>query len=276
MSLETFSNRKIHEGKIIGKPFDISNSIKQKLLYSGFQTFCHLDGVIYPQLIYEFYQTFHLHFVNNLWIMTFKIEGKQFALSIKDFGVLLDLSFEGHCFYNNEWSLTSITNNNNKTVKDPFYTKLIHPSSIILEITKKRLNGYKYDINDPNKLFTDEICPYLKPIEIIIRENIFCSLHHDSRLHACEAYMIYCISSSTPFNLAHFLVNRINDFKNKSYEILPYGLLLSKLLAKMRASYPNPRNQTLIHVKPSSNPLCYKINEEIEDDFRCGFHHHHN
>ena len=161
MSLETLSNRKIREEKFIGKPFDISNSIKQKLLYSGFQTFCHLDGVIYPQLIYEFYQTFHLHFVNNLWIMTFKIEGKQFALSIKDFGVLLDLPFEGHCFYNNEWSLTSITNNNNKTVKDPFYTKLIHPSSIILEITKKILNGYKYDINDPNKLVESKIATQL-------------------------------------------------------------------------------------------------------------------
>lgn len=75
---------------------------------------------------------------------------------------MLDLPYEEYCFYSNEWSLASIINHDKRPTGDPYFTKLVHPTSIIFNITKKRLNRYEFDLDDPYKLFTEEVCPYLK------------------------------------------------------------------------------------------------------------------
>nr|GFA64067.1 hypothetical protein [Tanacetum cinerariifolium] len=194
--------------------------------------------------------------------------------ALRDFGTLLDLPFEGHCFYNNEWSLKSIIHHNNTPTNDPLYIKLIHPNIIIYNVTKKRLNGFKFALDDPCNLFTKEISHYLKMAHLLIRENILCTVDIDKdHLSACEAYMLYCMTSSTSFNLSHFIVNRTNDFTHRSNGILPYALLLIKFLNKLTGF--NPNDQQFISCPPRRNPLTNPSNEEIPEDSRCAHHNHH-
>ncbi|GJZ76276.1 retrovirus-related pol polyprotein from transposon TNT 1-94 [Tanacetum coccineum] len=116
--------------------------------------------------IIESYQTFECILVNDLWIILFEINGKHVGTSFR-VGTLLDIPFEGHCFYNNEWSLKSINNHNTTPTNDPLYTKLTHPTSIIYNVTKKRLNGFKFALEDPCNLFVEEACPYLKVAHLL-------------------------------------------------------------------------------------------------------------
>ena len=205
-------NRTIHEGRTVDTP---STILKKNLEKVGITSILHLNGNLYPKFIIEFYKTFELILVNDLWIIIFEINGRRVGASFRDFGTLLNIPFEGKCFYSNEWSLRSVLKHNSNPTNDPLYTKLTHPTSIIYNITKKRLNDFKFALEDPCNLFVEEICPYLKDAHLLIRENIMCAIDCDmDLLLACEAYMLYCISTSTLFNFSHFIINRINDFKH--------------------------------------------------------------
>nr|GEW38015.1 retrovirus-related Pol polyprotein from transposon TNT 1-94 [Tanacetum cinerariifolium] len=52
---------------------------------------------------------------------------------------------------------------------------------------------------------------------------------HRDHVSACLCHMLYCIESSTPYNLAFFVLKRMEKTPNKPKEILPYGMLFSIL-----------------------------------------------
>nr|GEU89567.1 retrovirus-related Pol polyprotein from transposon TNT 1-94 [Tanacetum cinerariifolium] len=52
---------------------------------------------------------------------------------------------------------------------------------------------------------------------------------HGDHVFACLCYMLYCIESSTPYNLVFFILKRMEKTRNKPKELLPYGMLLSRL-----------------------------------------------
>ncbi|GJU52268.1 retrovirus-related pol polyprotein from transposon TNT 1-94 [Tanacetum coccineum] len=143
--------------RVVDKRFDSKGLLEKNLLEVGFQTLLHLKGNLYLKFVIEFYQTFKLTLVSDVWIILFEINGKRVGASLRDFGTLLDIPFEGHCSHNNEWSLKSINNHNATPTNEPLYTKLTHPTSIIYNITKKRLKEFKFALEDPCNLFVEEI-----------------------------------------------------------------------------------------------------------------------
>nr|GEW46994.1 retrovirus-related Pol polyprotein from transposon TNT 1-94 [Tanacetum cinerariifolium] len=52
---------------------------------------------------------------------------------------------------------------------------------------------------------------------------------HRDHVFACLCHMLYCIESSTPYNLAFFILKRMEKTRNKPKELLPYGMILSRL-----------------------------------------------
>nr|GEX35540.1 hypothetical protein [Tanacetum cinerariifolium] len=52
---------------------------------------------------------------------------------------------------------------------------------------------------------------------------------HGDHVSACLCHMLYCNESSTPYNLAFFILKRMEKTQNKPKELLPYGMLLSRL-----------------------------------------------
>ncbi|GJX80727.1 hypothetical protein Tco_0328876 [Tanacetum coccineum] len=71
----------------------------------------------------------------------------------------------------------------------------------------------------------------MKPWVEIIRENVFCQGGHKDHVSFCDVFchMLYCIETSTPYNLAFFILKRMERTRFKPKELLPYGMLLTRL-----------------------------------------------
>ncbi|GJZ34324.1 hypothetical protein Tco_0580141 [Tanacetum coccineum] len=80
-----------------------------------------------------------------------------------------------------------------------------------------------------NEILTREIRTHMKPWVEIIRENVFCQGGHKDHVFACLCHMLYCIETSTPYNLAFFILKRMERTRFKPKELLPYGMLLTRL-----------------------------------------------
>ncbi|GJY94424.1 hypothetical protein Tco_0510785 [Tanacetum coccineum] len=52
---------------------------------------------------------------------------------------------------------------------------------------------------------------------------------HRDHVSACLCYMLYCIETSTPYNLSFFSLKRMEKTRFKPKELLPYGMLLTRL-----------------------------------------------
>ncbi|GKC93135.1 hypothetical protein Tco_1158577 [Tanacetum coccineum] len=69
----------------------------------------------------------------------------------------------------------------------------------------------------------------MKPWVDIIYENAICLRGHKDHVFACLCHMLYCIETSTPYNLSFFILKRIEKTRFKPKELLPYGILLTRL-----------------------------------------------
>nr|GEY16958.1 retrovirus-related Pol polyprotein from transposon TNT 1-94 [Tanacetum cinerariifolium] len=61
---------------------------------------------------------------------------------------------------------------------------------------------------------------------------------HRDHVSAYLCHMLYCIESSTPYNLAFFILKRMEKTRNKPKELLPYGMLLSRLFKHVVSVFP--------------------------------------
>nr|GEW31129.1 ribonuclease H-like domain-containing protein [Tanacetum cinerariifolium] len=104
------------------------------------------------------------------------------------------------------------------------------------------------------------------------KENILCNKGHKDHLSACDAYMLYCI---TTFNLAHFVANQMFHCKRDPNEVLPYGLFLSNFFEIIRMTRLRFVDERYISYDLTMDPLSNPSNDEIIEDYRCGLHHHH-
>ncbi|GJY93082.1 hypothetical protein Tco_0508864 [Tanacetum coccineum] len=50
--------------------------------------------------------------------------------------------------------------------------------------------------------------------------------------------MLYCIETSTRYNLAFFVLKRIEKTRSKPKELLPYGMLLTRLFKHVMSVFP--------------------------------------
>ncbi|GJR28634.1 hypothetical protein Tco_1104866 [Tanacetum coccineum] len=83
-------------------------------------------------------------------------------------------------------------------------------------------------------------------VNILVLEetNRSCYIHYRSRIRhqdhvfACLCHMLYCIETSTPYNLAFFILKRMKKTRNKPNELLPYGMLLTRLFKHVVSIFP--------------------------------------
>nr|GEX58351.1 pentatricopeptide repeat-containing protein [Tanacetum cinerariifolium] len=88
----------------------------------------------------------------------------------------------------------------------------------------------------------------MKPWVDIIRENVICLEGHKDHVFACFCHMVYCIETSTPYNLAFFILKRMEKTQNKPKELLPYGMILTRLFKHVVFVSPEPAiDQYLSH-----------------------------
>ncbi|GJU54113.1 hypothetical protein Tco_1227827 [Tanacetum coccineum] len=92
-----------------------------------------------------------------------------------------------------------------------------------------RTKNKKTIVVDKNKILTRKIQPHMKPWVDIIRENAICLGDHKDHVSACLCHMLYCIETSTRYNLEFFILKRMEKTRKKPKELLPYGMLLTRL-----------------------------------------------
>ncbi|GJW14610.1 hypothetical protein Tco_0018743 [Tanacetum coccineum] len=101
-----------------------------------------------------------------------------------------------------------------------------------------RTKNKKTIVVDKNKILTREIQPHMKPWVDIICENAICLGGHKDHVSACLCHMLYCIVTSTRYNLAFFILKRMEKTQNKPKEFLPYGMVLTKLFKHVVSVFP--------------------------------------
>nr|GFA60408.1 pentatricopeptide repeat-containing protein [Tanacetum cinerariifolium] len=69
----------------------------------------------------------------------------------------------------------------------------------------------------------------MKPWVDLIRENAICLGGHKDYVSVYLCHMLYRIETSTPYNLAFFILKRMEKTRNKPKELLPDGMLLTRL-----------------------------------------------
>ncbi|GKC71357.1 hypothetical protein Tco_1117240 [Tanacetum coccineum] len=112
----------------------------------------------------------------------------------------------------------------------------------------------------------------------IIPENANFLGGHRDHVSACLCHMLYCIETSTPYNLAFFILKRMEKTRNKPKKLLPYGMLLTRLskhvaftLSDHGKKRPRDLNasssSTTINHPSTSRPLDDTIDENDEESF---------
>ncbi|GKC68289.1 hypothetical protein Tco_1396238 [Tanacetum coccineum] len=101
-----------------------------------------------------------------------------------------------------------------------------------------RTKNKKTIVVDKNKILTRKIQPHMKPWVDIILENAICLGGHKDHVSACLCHMLYCIKISTRYNLAFFILKRMETTRSKPKELLPYGMLLTRLFKHVVSFFP--------------------------------------
>nr|GEY33719.1 uncharacterized mitochondrial protein AtMg00810-like [Tanacetum cinerariifolium] len=151
-------------------------------------------------------------------------------------------STSDHVSYTNMWlldylSISASSRGRYKTTP-PFPHDIKSLIQILRQNQATRTKNKKTIIVDENEILTHEIQPHMKPWVNIIGENAIFLGGHKDHVSACLCHMLYCIESSTPYNLAFFILKRMEKTRNKPKELLPYGMLLTRLFKHVVSIFP--------------------------------------
>ncbi|GJV58203.1 hypothetical protein Tco_1459208 [Tanacetum coccineum] len=125
-------------------------------------------------------------------LIEFVIENQFFSYSLEEFAQILDILCEGACVFTDKWSLDELAYG--VPTDGTYQTNPHSPDDIISYIRidqegQVRRIRHNQEIDVPyHQILTREIVPTLKPMEEIIRENIFC-LGSPELLN--ESYVLY-------------------------------------------------------------------------------------
>ncbi|GKB60282.1 hypothetical protein Tco_0916468, partial [Tanacetum coccineum] len=121
-----------------------------------------------------------------------------------------------------------------------------------------------------DSVLTKELKQDLKRWEELIRENVFGLGGHRNHLPACLAHILYCILAEQQYNLAYFLVKRIESARVIPKAHLPYGMFLTRLFRYVMEHYPHLENGIYNVVDQVMRPLDLRQTRKPRSDR--GFH----
>ncbi|GKE29665.1 hypothetical protein Tco_1445049 [Tanacetum coccineum] len=158
----------------------------------------------------------------------FVIQNQFFSYSLKEFAQILDIPYEGACVFMDKWSLDELAYG--VPTDGPYQTNPPSPDDIILSIRIDREGQVRRIRHEEEidvleyQVLTREIEPTLKPLEEIIRENVFC-------------------------------LGRMEWVTKQKRLILPYGMLLTRLFNVIMNENPELNNESYVLYDRVMNPL---------------------
>ncbi|GJY02873.1 retrovirus-related pol polyprotein from transposon TNT 1-94 [Tanacetum coccineum] len=225
-TIANLEKRYFHEGRVVSQNFENMSHIRAKFESIDFDCLLNLNEQIVPRFVLEFYSqlTFDYNSTGH-FVVNFVIQSKSFYLTLEEFGQILKIPFKGHASHTYMWSLDYLSIS--VPSKGCYKTTPLSPS-VVKSLTQIPRQGQvtrtknKKTINvDKNKILTREIQPHMKPWVDIIRENPICLGGHKDHVFACLCHMLYCIETSTQYNLAFFILKRMEKTQSKPKNSYP-------------------------------------------------------
>nr|GEX28399.1 pentatricopeptide repeat-containing protein [Tanacetum cinerariifolium] len=217
--------------------------IRAKFGLIGFDCLLNINEQIFPHFVLEFYGQLTFDYKSKgHFVVKFVIQSKSFSLTLKEFGQILKIPFKGQVSHTDMWLLDYLSIS--APSKGCYKTTLPSPNVIksLIQVPRQgqvtRTKNKKPVVVDKNKILTREIQLHMKPWVDIIRENVICLGGHQDHVSACLCHMLYYIETSTPYNLAFFILKRIEKTRNKLKEPLPYGMVLTRLFKHVVSVFP--------------------------------------
>ncbi|GJW65694.1 retrovirus-related pol polyprotein from transposon TNT 1-94 [Tanacetum coccineum] len=236
--LRNLEERYIHEGRVVFDNFTDLNYVRSLFHFVEFECLLEINEQVCPRFILEFYSQYRLSYSDEgQMFVEFVIQNQLFSYSLEKFFILfaqiLDVPCEGACVFTDRWRLDElvygIPSDGPYQTNPPSIEDIISSIRINREGQVRRIrHEEEIDVLD-YQILTREIIPTLKPLEEIIRENVFCLGGNQDHVPACLCFMLYCVVHSERFNLAYFMAKRMEWVTKQARLILPYGMLLTRL-----------------------------------------------
>ncbi|GJW13148.1 hypothetical protein Tco_0017281, partial [Tanacetum coccineum] len=243
--LRNLEERYIHEGRVVFDNFTDLRYVRSLFHFVEFECLLEINEQVCPNLSFK---------------------------SLEDFAQILRIPCEGACVFSDRWSLDELVYG--APSEGPYQTNLPSPDDIISYVREDRegqvtriRHQEEIEVQD-YQILTREIVSTLKPLEEIIRENVFCLGGNRDHVPACLCYMLYCVANSERFNLAYFMAKRMEWVTKQARLILPYGMLLTRLLDFIIGENPELQNESYVLYDRVMNPLAAQLERKPRRD--CG------
>ncbi|GJW04334.1 hypothetical protein Tco_1563190 [Tanacetum coccineum] len=269
--LRNLESRYVHEGRVVFNDFTDLNYVRCLFSFVEFECLLEINDQICPRFILEFYSQFQLNYSDEgQMFVEFVIQNQFFSYSLEDFAQILDIPCKGACVFTDRWSLDELAYG--VPSEGPYQTNPPSPDDIISfirtdregQVTRIR-HEQEIDVQD-HQILTREIVSTLKPLEEIIRENVFCLGGNRDHVPACLCYMLYCVANSKKFNLAYYMVKRMEWVTKQSRLILPYGMLLTRLFKFIMNENPELFKESYVLYDRVMNPLTAQQERKTRTD----------
>ncbi|GJR43181.1 hypothetical protein Tco_1311284 [Tanacetum coccineum] len=177
--LRNLESRYIHEGRVVFEDFADLRYVRSLFSFLEFECLLEINDQICPRFILELYSQYQINYSDEgQMLIKFVIQNQFFSYTLEEFAQTLDIPCEGACVFTDKWSLDDLAYG---VPRDgPYQTNPPSPNDIISYI-RNDIEGqvtctrHKQEINvQDHQILTREIVSTLKPLEEIIRENVFC------------------------------------------------------------------------------------------------------
>ncbi|GJU09494.1 hypothetical protein Tco_1131890 [Tanacetum coccineum] len=144
-----------------------------------FECQLEINDQICPRFILEFYSQYQINYSDEgEMFIEFVIQNEFFSYSLEEFAQILDIPYQGACVFTEKWSLDELAygvpTDGPYQTNPPSLDDIISFIRIDREGQVRRIR-YEEEIDVLEyQVLTLEIEPTLKPLEEIIRENVFC------------------------------------------------------------------------------------------------------
>ncbi|GJS64082.1 hypothetical protein Tco_0678646 [Tanacetum coccineum] len=231
----------IHEGRVVFDNFTDLNYVRSLFEFIEFECLLEINEQVCPRFILEFYSQYQLSYSDEgEMFVEFVIQNQLFSYSLENFAQILGVSCEGACVFFDIWRVDELI----------YVRRIRHEEEIdVLEY----------------QVLTHEIEPSLKPLEEIIRENVFCLRGNRDHVPVCLCFMLYCIVHSEKFNLAYYMAKRMEWLNNESYVL--YDHVMTPFAAQLERKPRRDRGMRRgRHSTSSSSAFDQPSSSHLNDD----------
>ncbi|GJU49628.1 hypothetical protein Tco_1219183 [Tanacetum coccineum] len=191
--------------------------------------------------------------------------------STSESGQILKIPFRGQCSFTDKWSLDDLQYS--VPTSEPYQTDPHFPDEIKNYGQEERegpITRIHHDVVvdvEENQILTREIVSIMKSWVEIIHENVFCLSGNWDHVFVCLCHMLYCIATSTDYNLAYFIAKRIEFVTKQPRLILPYGMLLTRLFKYVMSESPELSNDRYVLYDRVMYPLTAQKERKTRKDY---------